>query len=90
MCVNPVPETRKGAIPYLAVHNAKDADAFTSRAAEAGLKVLRPAEDQFYGDRGGKFEDPFGHRWRIASRKEDLSPGELMARAKALDEARPA
>jgi PhnB protein len=46
--------------------------------------VLRPVEDQFYGGRGGKFEDSFGHRWRIAGLKEDLSPGELKAKSKAL------
>ena len=62
----------------------EDVDSFTSRAVGAGLKVLRPVQDQFYGDRGGKFEDPFGHRWWIATRKEDLSADELRARANAL------
>jgi PhnB protein len=46
--------------------------------------VLRPVKDQFYGDRGGKFEDPFGHRWWIATHKEDLTPEELKTRAAAL------
>jgi PhnB protein len=62
-----------------------DVDAFTARAVAEGLKVLRPVADQFYGDRGGKFEDPFGHRWWIASRKEDVPPDELKRRAEALE-----
>ncbi len=61
-----------------------DVDAFTAKAIAAGLKVLRPVADQFYGDRGGKFEDPFGHRWWIATHKEDVSPDELKRRAAAL------
>lgn len=61
----------------------EDVDAFTARAIGAGLKVLRPVMDQFYGDRGGKFEDPFGHRWWIATRKEDISSQELKSRAAA-------
>ena len=47
----------------------------------AGAKELRPVKDQFYGDRTGSFEDPFGHVWHIATRKEDLSPDELKRRA---------
>ncbi|MDQ6701693.1 MAG: VOC family protein, partial [Pseudomonadota bacterium] len=62
----------------------EDVDAFTARAIGAGLKVLRPVADQFYGERGGKFEDPFGHRWWIATHKEDISPEELKNRAAAL------
>ncbi|MCI0598559.1 MAG: VOC family protein [Beijerinckiaceae bacterium] len=73
-----------GGTPVMIHLYVEDVDAFTSRAIGAGLKVLRPVMDQFYGDRGGKFEDPFGHRWWIATRKEDLSPEELRARAAAL------
>ena len=61
-----------------------DVDAFTAPAVDAGLKVLRPVEDQFYGDRGGKFEDPFGHRWWIATRKEDIPLDDLKRRAARL------
>jgi PhnB protein len=46
--------------------------------------VLRPIEDQFYGDRGGKLQDPFGHNWWIATRKEDVSREEMQKRAAAL------
>jgi PhnB protein len=59
-----------------------DCDAWFNRAVAAGAKVMRPLEDQFYGDRGGQVEDPFGHVWYFASHKEDVSPEELEARAK--------
>ena len=54
-----------------------------AQAEAAGAKVVRPVEDQFYGDRGGGFEDPFGHRWFISTRKEDISPEEMKRRAAA-------
>lgn len=59
-----------------------DCDAWFNRAVSAGAKVLRPLEDQFYGDRGGQVEDPFGHIWYFSTHKEDVSPEELEARAK--------
>ncbi|MGQ0444421.1 MAG: VOC family protein [Beijerinckiaceae bacterium] len=74
-----------GGTPVMIHLYVEDVDAFTARAVDAGLKVLRPVEDQFYGDRGGKFEDPYGHRWWIATRKEDIPPGELKRRAAALN-----
>jgi PhnB protein len=59
----------------------EDVDAVFERAVRAGAKVLRPLEDQFYGDRSGQFEDPFGHRWSVATRVEDVSPEEMARRA---------
>jgi PhnB protein len=59
-----------------------DVDAVARQATLAGAKELRPVKDEFYGDRTGSFEDPFGHVWHIATRKEDLSPDELKRRAK--------
>jgi PhnB protein len=58
-----------------------DVDAVARQAVAAGAKELRPVRDQFYGDRTGSFEDPFGHVWHIATHKEDLSPDELKRRA---------
>ncbi len=58
-----------------------DVDAVAERAVAAGAKVLRPVENQFYGDRGGKFEDPFGHYWWIATHVEDVAPEEMQRRA---------
>jgi len=58
----------------------EDADAVVSRAYDAGATILRPVKDEFYGDRNGTFEDPFGHIWFIATRKEDVSPEEIRKR----------
>jgi len=61
----------------------EDADATFRRAVEAGAKELRSVEDQFYGDRSGQFEDPFGHRWNVATHVEDVPPEEMSKRAEA-------
>ena len=64
----------------------EDADAVFRRAYYAGAKILKPVQDEFYGDRNGKLEDPFGHIWFIATRKEDVSPEEVLERFAAFFE----
>ena len=59
----------------------EDVDALARQAQAAGIIVRRAVADQFYGDRAGSFEDPFGHVWHFATRVEDLSPAELEKRA---------
>jgi PhnB protein len=59
----------------------EDVDATFERAVAAGAKTLKPIANQFYGDRSGTFEDPFGHRWYVSSRVEELSPEEMGRRA---------
>ena len=59
----------------------KDVDAVTRQAIAAGAKVVRPVQDQFYGDRNGTLEDPFGHEWHVSTHIEDVSPAELRKRA---------
>ena len=61
----------------------ENADAVFDRAVHAGAKALRPVEDKFYGDRSGEFEDPFGHRWSVATHVEDVPPDEMARRAAA-------
>jgi uncharacterized glyoxalase superfamily protein PhnB len=61
----------------------REVDALFNRAVEAGATVVMPVADQFWGDRYGILLDPFGHRWSIASRIEDLSPKKLQERARA-------
>ena len=61
----------------------EDVDDVFDRALQAGATVLRPIQDQFYGDRSGPCEDPFGHRWSVATHTEDVSPEEMAARAAA-------
>jgi PhnB protein len=58
-----------------------DVDATVKRAVDAGAKIKRPVADQFYGDRTGGLEDPFGHQWWIATHIEDVSPEEMAQRA---------
>lgn len=62
----------------------EDVDSFTEKAIAEGLKVLKPVADQFYGDRSGQFEDPFGHKWGFATHVEDIAPEEMKARAASL------
>jgi len=61
----------------------EDVDAIFSKALAGGAKELNPVTDQFYGDRSGQFEDPWGHRWNVASHVEDVPPEEMAERAKA-------
>jgi PhnB protein len=61
----------------------EDVDAAFERAINAGAKSQRPVENQFYGDRSGQFEDPFGHRWSVATHVEDVPPEEMSKRAAA-------
>jgi PhnB protein len=59
----------------------EDVDAVARRAVAAGAKVKRPVADQFYGDRLGTLEDPFGHTWHVSTHIEDVSAAELGRRA---------
>jgi PhnB protein len=61
----------------------EDVDAVASRAVGAGAKMLIPVADQFYGDRSGRIEDPFGHIWIISTHKEDVTPAEMQKRMEA-------
>ncbi len=57
-----------------------DADALMQRAVEAGAEVVRPAADQFYGERSGTLRDPFGHEWLIGHSIEQVSTDEMQRR----------
>ena len=61
----------------------EDVDTAVEHAVAAGAKLIRPVADQFYGDRLGGIEDPFGYRWFIATHNEDLSMDEIRRRAAA-------
>jgi PhnB protein len=58
----------------------EDVDTRFKQALAAGAKEERPVKDQFYGDRSGTLVDPFGHKWTIATHKEDVSPEEMIKR----------
>jgi uncharacterized glyoxalase superfamily protein PhnB len=54
-----------------------DVDATVERAVAAGAKVVLPVSDMFWGDRYGQIDDPFGHRWSVATHKYDMTPEEM-------------
>jgi PhnB protein len=60
-----------------------DVDGTFDRAVKAGAKAQRPVANQFYGDRSGTLEDPFGHIWTISTHVEDVAPEEMKRRAAA-------
>jgi len=62
----------------------EDVDAFVKRAVAEGARLLKPVADQFYGDRSGQLEDPYGHLWWVATHKEDVVPEEMQKRVRAL------
>ena len=81
------PRTRGGTTVHIHLY-VKDVDAMVERAVASGARLVREVKDQFYGDRTGSLEDPFGHVWHIATHKEDLSMAEMRKRGeKAAKEA---
>jgi PhnB protein len=70
-----------GGTPVTVSVYVEDVDDVFERAVKRGAKPLRAVENQFYGDRSGQFEDPFGHRWNVASHVEDVPPDEMQRRA---------
>jgi PhnB protein len=76
------PQTLGGVSAHFMIYD-EDVDALVERAVAAGAKLTRPVKDQFYGDRSGGVEDPFGHHWYIATHKEDLTPEEIKRRMDA-------
>ncbi len=73
-----------GGTPVTISVYTQDVDALFDRAISGGAKEITPVENQFYGDRSGQFEDPFGHRWNVSSHIEDVSPEEMEKRAAAM------
>jgi PhnB protein len=61
----------------------EDVDAFVKQAVDAGATVEMEVADQFWGDRFGSIQDPFGHLWSVATHVEDVPPEEMAERAKA-------
>jgi PhnB protein len=59
----------------------EDVDDVYARAIAAGATPVEPVQDKFYGDRSGQFDDPFGHRWNVATHVEDVAPDEMARRA---------
>ncbi len=77
------PKTLKGTPVTIHLYVA-DADATASRAEKAGAKVVMPVQDMFWGDRYGIVEDPFGHRWSLATHVRDVTPEQMADAMKAM------
>lgn len=76
-----------GASPVSLYVYLPDVDRVVERAVAEGAKILRPVENQFYGDRSGFLQDPFGHLWGVATHVEDVSPKDMEERMKKLQAA---
>ncbi|WP_420639875.1 VOC family protein [Candidatus Poriferisocius sp.] len=74
------PKTFGGTAVTISVF-VEDADATFAKAVAAGATAERPVETHFYGDRGGMFIDPFGHRWNVSTHVEDVSTEEVLRRS---------
>ncbi len=70
-----------GGTPMTLVVYVENVDEVFTTAVATGAIVKQPLTNQFYGDRTGMIEDPFGHVWLIATHIEDLSPEEIQCRA---------
>jgi len=69
-----------GGTPVSLMIYVEDVDTVYSQALAAGGTELKPLQDQFYGDRSGTLQDPFGHIWAVATHKEDVTPEEIEKR----------
>ncbi len=73
------PQTLKGTTAGIFLY-VEDVDAAFKQAVKAGAKETMPLQNMFWGDRFGRVTDPFGHRWMLASRVEEVSPAEIQER----------
>ncbi len=72
------PKSLKGTTVTMHLY-VEDADAFAARAVAAGAKMTMPVAEMFWGDRFGQLEDPFGHRWSVATHVKDVSAEDMRA-----------
>lgn len=75
----PADPNQLGGTSVLLHQYVEDVDALVARAEAAGANVVRPPEDQFYGDRAATVQDPFGHLWSLHTHVRDMSPEEMEA-----------
>jgi PhnB protein len=79
------PATTGGDVTAIMSIAVPDVDRWWDRAVAAGCEVIYPLADQFYGDRGGRVRDPFGHQWMLSTHIEDVSREELERRMQELE-----
>ena len=84
------PQPSGGPPPSGVMVYVPDVDATFNKAVAKGAKGMMPPMDMFWGDRYGKFIDPFGHLWGVATHKKDVSPEEMAKGAAAWGKQKPA
>lgn len=77
------PKALKGSPVVLHLY-VPDVDASVAKAVAAGCTVTMPVSDMFWGDRYGQVEDPYGHRWSVATHTRDVTPGEMQEAMKQM------
>jgi PhnB protein len=80
------PQSVGGVASSLLVY-LENVDAVVQKAVDAGARLIRPVQNQFYGDRSGTISDPFGHHWTVATHVEDVTPEEMKKRMAAASQA---
>lgn len=80
------PASAGGEVTAVMALNVPNVDQLWERALAAGCEVIYPLADQFYGDRGGRLRDPFGHQWMLSTHIEDVDREELDRRMQAWSE----
>ncbi len=80
------PSSAGGRVTAVMAVTVPDVDRLWQRAVAAGCEVIHPLADQFYGDRGGRLRDPFGHQWMLSTHIEDVDRDELDRRMRAWGE----
>lgn len=80
------PGSTGGRVTAVMAINVPDVDRLWEQAVQAGCEVVYPLADQFYGDRGGRLRDPFGHQWMLSTHIEDVDREELDRRMQAWSE----
>jgi PhnB protein len=79
------PSPGAGGVTAMMAINVADVDTLWERALSAGCEVIYPLANQFYGDRGGRLRDPFGHQWMLGTHIEDVSREDLDRRLQSLN-----
>jgi len=78
------PKSLKGSPVTIHLY-VEDVDATVAQAVKAGAKVTMPVDEAFWGDRYGQLEDPFGHKWSVATHTRDLTHEQILEGMKSMD-----
>ncbi|BBY31891.1 VOC family protein [Mycolicibacterium sediminis] len=85
-CGTSMTPTSLGGTPVTIHLTVTDVERWFQRAVDAGATVIAPLEDQFWGDRYGVLQDPFGHMWSMGQPMREVSPEEIAAAMSEMSE----